>query len=102
MPSCVICNNFYERGREMTCSEECHDELARHLIDQFGEFKKVIRMTTGEAFKVPTRDIIERGLREKELDRYPLWKESDNEKCNRVQTSHSRSNWAAYGRDMAR
>lgn len=59
----------------MTCSEQCHEELVRRLIAEFGEFKKVVRMTTGRAYKVPTRDIIERGIRGEELDRYPMWEE---------------------------
>jgi len=59
----------------MTCSDECHQELARRLVAQSGEFKKVVRVTTGVAYKVPMRDIIEHGVREQELDRYPLWEE---------------------------
>lgn len=59
----------------MTCSDECHEELARRLIAEFGEFKKVVRQSTGLAYRVPTRDIIEPGLREEELDRYPPWEE---------------------------
>ncbi|GAI47473.1 unnamed protein product, partial [marine sediment metagenome] len=54
----------------MTCSEQCHEELVRRLVAEFGEFKKVVRMSTGIAYKVPTRDIIERGIREEELDQY--------------------------------
>lgn len=46
------------------------------LIKQFGEFKKVVRASTGEAFKVPTRDIIEKGIQEQDLDQYPKWVES--------------------------
>ena len=75
MLRCVICNKFYEQGREMTCSDECHDELALLLIATFGEFKKVVRQSTGIAYRVPTRDIIERGIWEQELDQYPRWEE---------------------------
>jgi len=57
---------------EVECNRE---ELVKHLIDQFGEFKKVVRMATGEAFKVPTRDIIEKGIREQDLDQYPKWED---------------------------
>ena len=77
MPSCLICHKVYEKGRELTCSDECHKELAKRLISQFGEFKKVVRMATGVAYKVPIRDIIEHGLKEKQLDRYPLWDEDE-------------------------
>jgi len=75
MGICVICGKLYEQGRLLTCSDECHEELVKRLIFEFGEFKKVVRMSTGVAYKVPTRDIIERGLREQDLDRYPLWEE---------------------------
>lgn len=75
MPRCVICDKTYEQGREMTCSDECHEELTRRLIAEFGEFKKVVRQSTGIAYKVPTMDIIERSVKEEELDRYPLWEE---------------------------
>lgn len=59
----------------MTCSEACHEELVRRLIAQLGEFKKVVSESTGIAYRVPTRDIIEPGIKEQELDRYPLWEE---------------------------
>ena len=75
MPRGIICGVFYEPGREMTCSEDYHDKLVACLIKHFGEFKKVVRQSTGVAYKVPTRDIIERGVSEPELDRYPRWEE---------------------------
>ena len=75
MPECFICQKHYDGGRELTCSDQCHQELVRRLIADFGEFKKVVRQSTGVAYKVPTGDIIESGLREEELDRYPVWKE---------------------------
>lgn len=71
MPFCLICGKFYTEGREWTCSDAHHEELVNRLVAQFGEFKKIVRMATGEAFKVPTRDIIEKGIREQDLDQYP-------------------------------
>jgi hypothetical protein len=44
---------------------------------RFGKYKKVVRASTGVAYKVPTRDIIEHGLKERELDKYPLWPDSE-------------------------
>ncbi|KKL78846.1 hypothetical protein LCGC14_2020730, partial [marine sediment metagenome] len=67
----------YEVGRELTCSDQCHEDLTRRLIARFGEFKKVVRQSTGVAYKVPTRDIIERGVREQDLDQYPIWDEEE-------------------------
>ncbi len=74
LTNCVICGTPYFGGRQFTCSDVCHDELVRRLIAKVGEFKMVIRASTGEAFKVPTRDIIEKGVREQELDQYPKWR----------------------------
>jgi len=53
--------------------DESREKLTQELIARGGEFKKVVRMRTGVAYKVPTRDIIEKGIREPDLDRYPLW-----------------------------
>lgn len=77
MPRCFVCQKLYKGGRELTCSDECHQKLVRQLISQFGEFKKVVRQSTGISYKVPTRDIIERGLKEKELDQYPIWEKEN-------------------------
>lgn len=38
-------------------------------------FLKVVRMTTGEAFKVSTRNMVDKGIREQELDQYPKWED---------------------------
>jgi len=73
MPRCPVCDATYDQGREMTCSAQCHEELVKRLIVEFGEFKKVVRQSTGVAYKVPTKDIIESGLKEQELDLYPRW-----------------------------
>ena len=73
MPICIICGKFYTDNRDFTCSKTCHDELVDCLVAQFGAFKKVVRMRTGVAYKVPTRDILEKGIKEQDLDRYPLW-----------------------------
>ena len=73
LTSCVICDTPYFGGRQFTCSEACHDEMIRRLIEKYGEFRMVVRMKTGETFKVPTRDILEKGVREQAIDRYPHW-----------------------------
>ena len=44
------------------------------MVAEFGEFRKVERMKTGEIFRVPIRDIIEKGVKERELDKY--WEEN--------------------------
>ena len=83
MAACVICGAEYsiEDGRFIpvrlaTCSPSCHEELVHRIEAACGKFKKVVRLSTGEAFKVPTRDIIEKGIKEQELDQYPKWDDS--------------------------
>lgn len=47
--------------------------FAEKMIEkEYGEFKKVINHK-GIAYKVPTIVIIREGIREKELDQFPLW-----------------------------
>ena len=79
---CFICDKLYEPGRELTCSEGCHEklveQLTERLVAEFGEFKKMVRQSTGVAYRVPVRDIIEKGVKEEELNQYPLW-EGNNE-----------------------
>jgi len=77
MARCFICDKIYQPGREMTCSDQCHQELIRQLIAEFGQFQKLVRASTGLAYKVATRDIIEQGVREQDLDQYPLWEQTD-------------------------
>jgi len=74
--TCVICSQEYDGGRAQTCSDSCHNEFVNRLVKKYGEFKKIVRNSTGEAFKVPTRDILEKGINEQDLDRYPRWEES--------------------------
>lgn len=75
MPRCLVCHQLYNQGRLLTCSDQCHEELVKRLIAEFGEYKKIVRQSTGVAYRVPTRDIIERGLKEEELEQYPVWEE---------------------------
>lgn len=73
---CLICGGLAPTGRA-TCSAAHHEQLVAKLEEHYGKFKKVVRASTGAAFAVPTRDIVERGLNETELDRYPRWEERD-------------------------
>jgi len=75
---CVICGRWYipnSEARLLTCSEECHKKLIDKLVEEFGEFKKVVDVKTGIAYKVPTRDILEKGLKYEDLKKYPRWSE---------------------------
>ena len=64
-------------GNKITCSEACHELLVACLEGRFGTHKRCVRMSTGEAFRVPVRTIIEVGIREGDLDKYPRWDEKE-------------------------
>lgn len=73
---CVVCGTLFESTNRVTCGkEECHERFVKLLEFKHGMFKKITRMTTDESFKVPLRDIIENGIREEELDKYPKWED---------------------------
>jgi hypothetical protein len=71
---CVVCGNRYYGGHVFTCSEACHERFVAMLVEEFGEHKRVVDAETGKAYRVPTRDIIEKGLRHADLVKYPEWK----------------------------
>ncbi len=54
---------------------ENHPEHLNRLITELGEYKKVVDAASGVAYKVPTKDIITKGLKQQELDKYPVWEE---------------------------
>lgn len=70
---CVICDKHTITGK-MTCSDDCHEKFVEFCEGQYGISKKVVDQTTGISYKVPTRDIIEKGLKWKDLTNYPRWK----------------------------
>ncbi len=50
-----------------------NEPAIRKMIETFGEYKKVVNAKTGIAYKIPTRDILIKGIKGWELDKYPLW-----------------------------
>lgn len=74
----MVCGGLYRVGRMYTCSEECHEKMVDALVEEFGESKKIIDAETGVAYKVPTREVLERGLWLEDLRKYPKWRASDD------------------------
>lgn len=71
---CVICDKPVITGK-MTCSDPCHEKFIEFCEVQYGASKKVIDQTTGIAYRVSTRDIVEKGLKWVDLPKYPQWEE---------------------------
>ena len=74
---CFICNAPAVPGG-ITCSADCHEKLIKFFEDKFGKVKKVVDLTTDIEYKIPTRDIIEHGLKWEDLPKYPAWDDKDN------------------------
>ena len=76
MPVCRGCGLDYQldwpEARELTCGASCHRRLVDTLIEEFGPTKMITSLRTGKTHLVPTRAIIEDGVREQDLDKYPL------------------------------
>ena len=43
----MVCGGLYRAGGFYTCSGECHERLVDALVEEFGEFKKIIDAETG-------------------------------------------------------
>ena len=75
MRLCVVCRREIPPGdpygRPYTCSEECHVQFVDALERVFGPVRRVGSLRTGKTHLVPTRVILEDGLRECELELYP-------------------------------
>lgn len=73
---CVMCGKIFNPvipgARSMTCSEECHTNMKALLIKHHGAYKKCVDHN-GVAHRVPTEEIIEHGIHESDLAKYPLW-----------------------------
>ena len=67
------CGADVENMQKTTCKPECHEKMVKEMEQKFGEFKKVTDQPTGIAYRVPSRDIIEKGLNQKDLHKYPKW-----------------------------
>jgi Fe-S-cluster-containing hydrogenase component 2 len=70
---CGICGSLCPSG-QVTCTEKCHEILIERLERVFGIHKKVTDLETGKIYRVPTRDIIEGGLKRQDLKYFPEWK----------------------------
>jgi hypothetical protein len=64
-----------EEGPHFTlaCSDDYLEKLIKRFEEAFGVYKKVVDLETGKTHRVPTRDIIEKGLKQKDLKNYPEW-----------------------------
>ena len=69
----VCCDFDVEINNKITCSDFCHDKYIEKKIEQDGLFKKVVDLTSGITYRVPTKLMIEEGLIQEDLKNFPIW-----------------------------
>ncbi len=72
--NCLGCGNplIADRRFVTTCSAECHETFITRMEERFGTHKRITSLETGLTHLIPTRVIVERGIRSDELTNYPL------------------------------
>ena len=60
-------------NQKITCSDKCHDKLTDELERKMGQYKKITDQTTNITYRVPTKAIIENGIRQEDLKNFPEW-----------------------------
>ena len=73
---CMICGTPIAADR-LTCSEDCHEKVVDFIESQYGHYKRVVDGVSGLSYRVPVRDIIELGLKQTDLKKYPFWVEEE-------------------------
>jgi len=69
----ICCNSDVVINNKITCSDFCHNQYILKKIDEDGLFKKVVDLDSGITYRVPTRLLIEEGLRQEDLKNFPVW-----------------------------
>ena len=59
------------RPREVTCSDACHAVWIEQLVARLGETTAITHFETGKTYLVPTRVILEQGIRGADLRQFP-------------------------------
>jgi hypothetical protein len=60
-----------QRTRTFTCSATCHQIWIDRLVARHGETRRITHRETGKVYLVPTRVILEQGIRGSDLPNYP-------------------------------
>ena len=76
LKQCVVCGSSIDSDiPRITCSVSCHEEFIELMEKELGKDKKVVDSETQIIYRVPLRDIIEKGIKQEDLHKYPVWKE---------------------------
>lgn len=67
------CDADVENHKKLTCSDTCHQKMIHHILQKFGPYKKITDSHTGLTYRVPTKQILEKGIAQEDLRNFPLW-----------------------------
>ncbi len=59
------------RTRQLTCDDVCHRVWIERLIAAYGETRRIVDLSTGKTHLVPTRVILEQGVKGSDVSTYP-------------------------------
>lgn len=60
-----------DRRFSFTCDAACHRAWIDQLVARYGDTRDITDAETGKVYQVPTREILERGIRHAHLASYP-------------------------------
>jgi hypothetical protein len=69
----ACCNVDVINHQNITCSEQCHITFVEKMLTEFGDYKKITDGNSGISYKVPSRLIIEKGIKQDQLKDFPVW-----------------------------
>ncbi len=94
---CVMCGEHINtHENKITCSIKCHEELLKLAEQEFGIIKEVMCAETGITYCVPTRDIIEKGIVWKDLQKYPVLKDELKDESEKESKDESEKELKEY------
>lgn len=70
---CAACGAALSSGRRYTytCDAVCHQGWIERIVAAVGETKLITYTVTGKTYRVPTRVILEAGIKAADLPNYP-------------------------------
>jgi hypothetical protein len=69
----ACCDADVNNHQNITCGDDCHSKFVEKMLVEFGDYKKITDESSGISYKVPTKQIVEEGITQKQLKDFPVW-----------------------------
>lgn len=69
----ICCKADITLHSKITCSDNCHKKFVQKMIRENGRYKKVTDLESNTTHRIPTRVIIEKGILQNDIKKYPQW-----------------------------